>query len=254
MSAADMVLADDNYATIVRAIRGGRAIHDNVVRFLHFLLAGNAGEVLAFTLAILLGLSAPLAVVQILLVNLLLDGLPAVALGFDSPAPDVMRRGPRSPDESFLRPVRSGVPLGRGSDRDLRDVRPRRGAQPATGQSMAFVTLVATRLLFVFAVRGKDWFFHAGRNRALYAAVASSATIALAAMAFRPLADAFDVVSLSPGQVTTSLVLALVPFAVAIVVRSDAGRCSPRSRLPTIRRRCGRCAVEASDARRQQFA
>ena len=88
--AADMVLTDDDYSTIVRAVRQGRAIHDNIVHFAHFLFAGNAGEVLAFALAVLLGLGAPLTVLQILLVNLLLDGLPAAALGVDPPDRTVM--------------------------------------------------------------------------------------------------------------------------------------------------------------------
>ena len=90
-AAADMIITDDNFATIVRAIRRGRAIYENVQRFALFLLSANAGEVLVYTAAIVGGMSAPLTVLQVLLVNLLTDGPPAIALGLDPPGPGVMR-------------------------------------------------------------------------------------------------------------------------------------------------------------------
>jgi P-type Ca2+ transporter type 2C len=83
--AADMVLTDDDYSTIVRAIRQGRAIHDNIVHFAQFLFAGNAGEVLAFAVAVVLGLGAPLTVLQILLVNPLLEACPLPPSGSTRP-------------------------------------------------------------------------------------------------------------------------------------------------------------------------
>ena len=133
--AADMVLTDDDYSTIVRAIRQGRAIHENIVRFAHFLFAGNAGEVLAFALAVVLGLGAPLTVLQILLVNLLLDGLPAAALGVDPPETTVMARPPRAPGRGAARPRPRPPARGRRGDRrgDLRVVPDRRGDEPRRG-------------------------------------------------------------------------------------------------------------------------
>ena len=112
-AAADLVLTDDDYSTIVEAIRRGRSIYENVLRFVHFLLAANAGEVMVFALAIALGLDAPLTVVQILVVNLLTDGLPAVALAVDPPERDAMQRPPRPPTQGILDPIR-GTPAGRG--------------------------------------------------------------------------------------------------------------------------------------------
>ena len=99
---ADMVLADDNYATIVEAIEQGRAIFDNIRKFVLYLLACNAGEVLVVFVPILLGFASPLAPVQILLINLITDGLPALALGVDPPEPGVMRRRPRKAREGIV--------------------------------------------------------------------------------------------------------------------------------------------------------
>jgi Ca2+-transporting ATPase len=100
--AADMVLADDNYATIVAAVEEGRRIYDNVRRFLRYLLGTNSGEVWLMTLAPIIGLPLPLLPIHILWVNLVTDGLPAIALGVEPPEPGIMRRPPRPARESIL--------------------------------------------------------------------------------------------------------------------------------------------------------
>ena len=178
--AADMVLTDDDYSTIVRAIRQGRAIHDNIVAFAHFLFAGNAGEVLAFALAVVLGLGAPLTVLQILLVNLLLDGLPAAALGVDPPERTVMARPPRPPAEGLLDRVRARIVVGGAAIGVAIFASFLIGSETShvVGQTMAFTTLVVGRLLFVFTVRGDGPFWRAGVNGRLFGAVALSAAIA----------------------------------------------------------------------------
>jgi len=102
---ADMVLADDNFATIVRAVKEGRMIFDNIRKFVVYLLSCNLGEIGSVFVPILLGLSRPLAPVQILLVNLVTDGLPALALGVEVPEPDLMTRPPRHPKEGILTPL-----------------------------------------------------------------------------------------------------------------------------------------------------
>lgn len=100
--AADMVLSDDNFFTIVRAVKEGRAIYDNIRKFIRYLLSCNLGEILTMLMAILAGLPLPLLPIQILWVNLVTDGLPAIALGVDPPDEDVMLRRPRHPRESVL--------------------------------------------------------------------------------------------------------------------------------------------------------
>ena len=92
--ASDMVLTDDNFATIVRAVKEGRAIYDNIKKFIRYMLACNLGEVITMFLGILCGLPLPLFPIQVLWVNLATDGLPGIALGMDSPVPDIMNRQP----------------------------------------------------------------------------------------------------------------------------------------------------------------
>jgi Ca2+-transporting ATPase len=100
--AADMVLADDNFATIVNAVEGGRSIYDNIRKFSFFLLRSNFDELLVIGTFALLGLELPLTPGMILWINLVTDGGPAIALSMDPPADDLMERKPRNPNEGIL--------------------------------------------------------------------------------------------------------------------------------------------------------
>ena len=100
--ASDMVLADDNFATIVSAVEEGRNIYDNVRKAIKFLFSGNVGEVLAIFAGIMLNLPLPLLAIQILWVNLITDSLPSLALGMDPPGADLMRRKPRRRSEGII--------------------------------------------------------------------------------------------------------------------------------------------------------
>ncbi len=101
-SAADLVLTDDNFATIVRAVREGRGIYDNIKKVVHFLLSSNIGELLLVLAAGLMNLPSPLLPIQLLWVNLVTDSLPAMALGVEKIEPDVMRRRPVDPKAGFF--------------------------------------------------------------------------------------------------------------------------------------------------------
>jgi len=100
--AADMVLTDDNFASIVAAVEEGRTIYDNIRKFVMFLLSSNVGEILVMFVGILIGLPVPLLAIQILWVNLVTDGLPAIALGFEPAEEGVMKRPPRPVNESIF--------------------------------------------------------------------------------------------------------------------------------------------------------
>lgn len=99
---ADMVLTDDNYASIVSAVEQGRIIYDNIRKFVFFLLSSNVAEIMTIFLAMLAGLPTPLTVIQLLWLNLLTDGAPALALAMEKGDPDIMRRRPRPPKEPII--------------------------------------------------------------------------------------------------------------------------------------------------------
>ncbi len=162
--AAAVVLADDNYATLVAAIQEGRGIYDNIRKFIRYLLACNIGEVLAMLLAAVAGLPMPLVPIQILWVNLVTDGLPAMALGVDPPEADVMERPPRSPQEGvFSRGLHMKI-AARGLLVGLATIAafltglwmagPRQDALEYA-RTLAFCTLVGSQLIYVFQCRSE---------------------------------------------------------------------------------------------------
>ncbi|HSQ48720.1 MAG TPA: HAD-IC family P-type ATPase, partial [Candidatus Deferrimicrobiaceae bacterium] len=99
---ADLVLADDNFATIVKAVELGRETYDNIKKYLTYLLQANLVEIIILSFAVLAGFPLPLLPIHILYVNLATDGLPAIALGLSPPEPDVMKRPPRNPKETIF--------------------------------------------------------------------------------------------------------------------------------------------------------
>ncbi len=222
VQAADIVLTDDDYSTIVRAIARGRTIYDNVLRFVQFLLAANLGEVLVFTLALTAGLGAPLTVLQILLVNLLTDGPPAIALGVDPPSPDVTRRPPRPPGQGIIVPIAPMLATGAAATGLAGFVSFLIGhaTGTATGQTMAFVTLVTAQLLDVLAVRGEEPFWRGGRNPQLALALLGSVGALVAALAIDPVARALGTVSLGSDALIIAVGIGALPLAAAELVKA----------------------------------
>ena len=220
--ASAVVLTNDDFSTIVAAVREGRAIGDNVRKFVAFLLSANFGEVLLFTSAILAGLGAPMTVVQVLTVNMLTDGLPAVALAQDPAAPDVMRRSPERGDRLFAPGswgalALVGLLVGAAA---LGAFLAGRALDSEASQTMAFATLALAELMVVFAVRSP---IHAAwrepGNPYLFASVAVSVLLLAFIIYMPPLHDAFGTVALDAQQIAVVVALALVPFAAVEIAK-----------------------------------
>ncbi len=185
--AADLVLADDNFASIVAAVGEGRAIYDNIRKTVLYLLTGNAAELLVVLGSLAVGLPMPLLPLQILWINLVTDGLPALALVMDPPDPDVLRRPPRSPDLPMLGARSWGVILARATLEAAVVVGIFAATLDARGlddaRSLAFSTLVFAELFRAFAFRSpRKVLFEVGAftNLLLVGVVAVSAAVQVA--------------------------------------------------------------------------
>ncbi len=204
--ASKMILADDNFATIVRAVEEGRIIFDNIKKAVHFLLSCNIGEILTILAAILLGWPLPLLPIQILWVNLVTDSLPALALGVEPAEKGTMARPPRPPGEGIF---------AAGSGRTLAAFglyiaaitliaySLGSGHSHAAGQTMAFATLALSQLVHVFNFRSlHDSVVRRGLfgNRQLLLAVLISAPLQLVVLLHPFLQGIFKVVDLNLSQ------------------------------------------------------
>ncbi len=157
--ASDMVLTDDNFASIVAALEEGRVIYDNIRRFIRYLLACNTGEVLTMLLGAVFRLPLPLLPIQILWVNLVTDGLPAMALGLQAPEADVTSRPPRSPRESIFarglgfKILVRGVIIGLSTVAAFVWTLKAAGQDLSVARTVAFATLVLCQLVHAYDCR-----------------------------------------------------------------------------------------------------
>ena len=230
--ASAVVLTDDNVATIVAAIAEGRRIRDNVATFVSFLLSANLGEVVVFAIAVSAGLGAPLAVVQLLLVNLVTDGLPAIALARDPASPDTMTTPPRR--EQVLLSARRWLALGliglAVGTVTLASFGLGRSVDDATAQTMAFTTLALAELVLVFTLRSTSWpAWRLPRNDWLGASVVVSAFIVLGAV-YLPIGhSALETMPLAPLELAAALLLAVLPAAAVEAAKAVMRRAARRS-------------------------
>jgi Ca2+-transporting ATPase len=202
--ACDMVLADDNFATIAAAVEEGRVIYDNIKKYLTFLLSANVAEIMLLGMAGFIGWPLPLVALQILWVNLTTDGLPALALGVEPREPDLMKRAPRRAGEAVFDRAVLGV-LGGLSLIILAGTVPLfyaywQSEGVTKAQSMTFVTLILFELFFAHACRSLRFtVLQLGvfGNRWLWLATLSSAAMMLAVIHIPGWAKAFHVVPLT---------------------------------------------------------
>jgi Ca2+-transporting ATPase len=234
--ACDMVLADDNFATIAAAVEEGRVIYDNIKKYLTFLLSANVAEIILLGMAGFIGWPLPLVALQILWVNLTTDGLPALALGVEPPEPDLMRRAPRKAgDAVFGRSVLTvlaslSLIIVAGTVPIFYVYWQTEGIEKA--QSMTFVTLILFELFFAHACRSLRFtVLELGPfgNRWLWLATMSSAVMMLAVIYIPAWAEAFHVVPLTWADWGVALPVSFAGFLLVetgkwVVGRRSRGR------------------------------
>lgn len=223
--AADMVLTDDNFATIVTAVRSGRGIYDNIVKTIQFLLGSNLGEVITVFIAMLFWKVSPLLPIHLLLVNIVTDALPALALGVEPTDSDVMLRKPIHRNQSVfadgigLIVALCGLMVGTitlGGYYFGAFVLPTKGIGVPTheaGMTMAFLVLAMSQLVQAWNCRSRKSLFKTGLggNPTMVRAFAISLTVVLAICLIPPLEEIFRMVDLSLQQWGIVAVLSLSP-------------------------------------------
>jgi Ca2+-transporting ATPase len=229
--AADMVLADDNFATIVAAVDEARPFYHPIGRYVRYLLTTPSGEVLVMFLASVLALPVPLLPVQILWINLVTDGLPAIALGLEPAEHDTMRRRPRSPTESiFARGLwQHAIWVGLTMAIVCLAVLVWARAMGWPWQTMVFTTLALLQLGHALAVRSeRESFFTLGArsNPLLLAAVAGTLAVQLLIVYVPVLQLVFDTEPLSPVQLGVVLAASTVAF-IAVEIEKWLRRRTP---------------------------
>ena len=229
-NAADMILTDDNFATIIAAVKEGRGIYNNIKKDVHFLLSSNIGEVITIFVASIINaagfhsLGIPLMPVHLLWVNLVTDTLPAFALGMEPAADDIMNEKPRPKDESFFAHglgwtiVWQGIMIGTLT---LLSYIYGNMINHEIGMSMAFMTLATSQLFHAFNIKSSKSIFHRTifNNKYLWYALFAGLILQFGAMYIPGINDVFNLVPLDMTCLGVSVVLAICPIAIVEVVK-----------------------------------
>lgn len=217
--ASSLILVDDNFATIQAAIKEGRNIYENIRKFIRYLLASNVGEILVMLFAMILALPLPLVPVQILWVNLVTDGLPAMALGLDPAEGNVMKRSPRHPKEGIFarglgwKILSRGFLIGTMTLLTFMIIYARDPENLVYAQTAAFSTLVLAQLILVFDCRSEKSIFERNpfSNPYLIVAVISSLLLMLVVIYYPPLQPIFHTVPIEKHDWLLIAALSSVP-------------------------------------------
>lgn len=219
--AADMVLTDDNFASIVAAVQEGRGIFDNIRKALVYLLSGNAGELSVMLVASIIGLPFPLLPLQLLWINLVTDGLPALALVMDPADADVMSRPPRRPDEPMLGRREWASILGTGLLQTITTLSvfawALRSRDLTEARNLAFSVIVFAELFRSFAARSSTrlfWEVGAFSNLTLLGVVAISVLVQLGIHHIPATQMLFQIGAISMEDCALALVVGLIPVTV----------------------------------------
>ena len=217
-NASDMILTDDNFVSIIDAVKTGRHIYDNIKKAIHFLIATNVGEIVAIFLGLLLGLDTPLLAIQLLWINLITDSLPAIALGLEPEDKEIMNRKPNDPKKGlfadglwskiFIEGTMIGIltlfAFSLGANLYSIEV----------GRTMAFVSLSFLELVHSFNIRSDESIFKVGafKNIYLIGAVIIGIILGLVVVLVPQVSKIFELVSLNKEQWIYTLLISISPI------------------------------------------
>ena len=237
-NAADIILTDDNFVTIVEAVKQGRNIYDNIKKAVHFLLSTNIGEIVTIFVGLILGLKSPLLAIQLLWINLVTDSLPALALAFDPANSDIMQRKPIKPGKGIFtkgmtwRVVYQGIMIGGltlaafmiglATTKEPIGTLTLDQSKIEVGQTMAFVTLALSELVHVFNVRdNKKSIFKTGifNNMKLIGAIIISAVLMFVILLIPGLREIFSIPVLPKENIIELICLVIAPIVIVEIFK-----------------------------------
>ena len=215
-----MILADDNFVTIVEAVKTGRHIYANIKKAIHFLIATNIGEIVAIFFGLLLGLETPLLEILLLLINLVTDSFPAIALGMEPAEKDIMNRKPNDSKKSIFadglweKIFVEGFMIGILTLFAFSLGNKLYGLQ--VGRTMAFISLSMLELVHSFNVRSEESLFKAGlfKNKYLIGAFLIGTILQVGVVVIPKIADIFDVVLLNNKQWIYTAIISILPLVI----------------------------------------
>lgn len=236
--AADLILTDDNFATIVEAVRHGRGIYENIKRSVRFLLSCNIGEILTVFTAMILGLGSPLSAMQLLWVNLVTDSLPAISLGMEKNGVGLMERPPIKKEQSLfannvgIKILLEGLVIGALSFTAYYTGVKLYGST-AVGGTMAFFVLSLSQLVHSFNMKSELPLFKAGlfNNRFLCFSFVLCTALQLSTTVFESMREIFGTVALSSEQWLLVAALSVIPLVLSEVYKLLFVCCSNDNKL-----------------------
>ena len=219
-NAADIILTDDNFVTIVEAVKQGRNIYDNIKKAIHFLIATNIGEIVTIFMGLVLGLKSPLLAIQLLWINLVTDSLPAIALGLEKPEKDIMQRKPVDSKKGIFadglwnKIIVEGIMIGVLTLVAFSIGNKYYGLEVA--RTMAFLAIGFLELIHSFNVKNERSIFEAGlfENKYLVESLVLGIFVQAIVVVVPAFASVFEVVPLNLTQWIITVAISLLPVPI----------------------------------------
>ncbi len=219
-NAADMILADDNFVTIVEAVKQGRNIYSNIKKAIHFLIATNIGEIVTIFMGLILGMKSPLVAIQLLWINLITDSFPAIALGLEKPEKNIMSKKPIDSKKGLFANglwnniVIEGIMIGMLTL--IAFSIGNRYYNLEVARTMAFLSLGFLELIHSFNIKSEDSIFRDGlfENRYLFGSFVLGVLAQIIIVLIPQLADVFELTSLTQMQWLITIIISIMPIPI----------------------------------------